>query len=97
MEKGLRGLFWLTPLLAIAACQGDSDRLSAEQFSRFYAEVAEAQRAAPDSAAAVDSAWAVAGRHGISAGDLALFRAEMGENPVDWVDVWEDVVVRLKE
>ncbi len=97
MEKGLRGLFWLAPLLAIAACRGDSERLSAEQFSGFYAEVAVAQRAAPDSAAAVDSACAVATRHGISARNLTLFRTEMEENPTEWVAVWEDVVVRLKE
>lgn len=88
----------LIGLLLAASIAGCSRGGSVERrFVRFYSDVVEAQRAALDSAAAVDSALAVAQRHKMSPAELALFRDRMRAHPERWADIWERVVERLEK
>ena len=75
----------------------EKSSLPDQQFSEFYTEVAKAQRFAPDSAAAADSALAVAKRHGITREDLIELRRRMEKEPTKWVGIWERVVHELRE
>ena len=84
MEKGLTKLL-LVAFLFLAACSGEKSSLSDQQFATFYAEVAMAQRSAPDSTAAADSAAAVAKRHGITKEELAELRQRMEQKPTRFV------------
>lgn len=97
MEKGLAKLSILALLIFLAACSKEKSSLPDQQFVEFYAEVAIAQRSAPDSAAAADSALAVAKRHGISREDLIKLRRRIEKEPTDWVGMWERVVHELRE
>jgi acetyl-CoA acetyltransferase len=96
MEKGLTKLSLLVFLL-LAACAGEKSALSDQEFATFYAEVAMAQRSAPDSTAAADSAMAVARRHGITKEELAELRQRMEQNPTKWIRMWERIVNELSE
>jgi hypothetical protein len=97
MEKGLTKLSILTLLIILAACSSENEPLSDQQFATFYAEVAKAQRSAPDSTAAADSAVAVAKRHGITREKLVELRKRMEQEPTEWVGLWERVVHELTE
>jgi hypothetical protein len=97
MEKGLKRLSLFILLVFLAVCSREKKTLPDQRFAEFYAEVAGAQRSAPDSAAAADSAMAVAERHGISKRDLMEFHQRMEKQPTRWVEVWERIVHELRE
>jgi hypothetical protein len=97
MEKGLTRLSLLALLIVCVACSDEKSALHDQQFVEFYAEVAKAQRSAPDSAAAVDSALAVAKRNGITKEDLVALRQRFEQKPTKWVEIWERIVHELKE
>ena len=97
MEKGLTRLSILTLLLFLATCSSEKASLSDQRFAAFYAEVAMAQRSAPDSTAAADSAVAVARRHGITEEELVELRRRMEQEPTKWIKMWERIVHELTE
>jgi hypothetical protein len=97
MEKGLTRLSLLILIFLLAVCSKEETPLPDQRFVEFYAEVAKAQRSAPDSAAGADSAIAIAERHGILRQDLMEFQQRMEKQPARWVEVWERIVHELRE
>lgn len=96
MAKRLTFLTLLVLLSGYIGCRSGSDELTPKRFVQFYADVAIAQESAFDSAAAVDSAFAIAERTGISADQLARFRDRIHADPVLWVEIWEMVVEEIQ-
>lgn len=84
MAKGVVAL-----LLILASCAPPSP---GTRFTRFYRDVVASQQHVADSATAVDSAMAVATRHGISRDELVRVREKLHSDPERWVTVWTRVV-----
>ncbi|MBN1423063.1 hypothetical protein JXA88_00775 [Candidatus Fermentibacteria bacterium] len=87
----------IAALLLALAIGCSRDRSADARFVDFYADVVHAQGTAFDSVTAVDSALAVAARHGVTEQELAAFRERMARSPEQWVDVWERMQARLRE
>lgn len=49
-----------------------------------------------DSATAIDSAFAIAERHGISPEHMERFRDRMHDDPAEWIEIWEAVMEEVQ-
>jgi|GEM_PF-2641413 len=78
------------------SCRSNSHELTTRRFVHFYADVVIAQESALDSATAIDSAFAIAERHGISPEHMERFRDRMHDDPAEWIEIWEAVMEEVQ-
>lgn len=97
MEKGIAGCCSLLLAFFLVTCSDRGEGLSTNDFAVLYAEISHAQASATDSIAAVDSALAIAEKHGIDSLDLLEFRSRLYDHPEEWIRVWELIMQEIEK
>ncbi|NIS00632.1 MAG: hypothetical protein GWN99_06085 [Gemmatimonadetes bacterium] len=88
----------LGTLLAAVGCPDrEPGPISREEYIDAYVRILRAAEAAPDTAAASDSARRILAERGLTEDDLMEFAESYVEDPTELARIWEKIEERLKQ